>query len=289
MQEIENELASNDKFDEDYTLDDSPYKNKEDLLKRIQVARQNLEAGNLEKEDLLSLVQLGISPESMQNFFGDSKYYQRPSSGDGSSTEPKIDDSLNDYGVIGVEANGKKSYVDSAGNEIKSSMTPLSFKNKDTFSKAYSFFSNGNVYSIEDYETWPDEVKQAFDMKNKLGTSILNDPQYKEITSQGYKSLSDISSYFPKSGLKLYQAYGDNPTNRGYFVSKDNKVSKVNLNYNNIADQWYLTDKDNKLINQSLGQASDGSESAVDAINLEDLKNPENVSNIYKRIGDKLF
>ena len=126
-------------------------------------------------------------------------------------------------------------------------------------------------------------------MKNKLGTNILNDPQYKEITSQGYKSLSDISSYFPKSGLKLYQAYGDNPTNRGYFVSKDNQVSKVNLNYNNIADQWYLTDKDNKLINQSLGQASDGSEGAVDAINLEDLKNPENVSNIYKRIGDKLF
>lgn len=149
-------MVSNDKFDEDYTLEDSPYKNKEDLLKRIQGARQNLEAGNLEKEDLLSLVQLGISPESMQNFFGDSKYYQRQSSGDGGgegSTEPKIDNSLNDYGVIGVEANGKKSYVDRAGNEIKSMMTPLSFKNKDTFSKAYSFFSNGNVYSIEDYET----------------------------------------------------------------------------------------------------------------------------------------
>ena len=282
-------MASNDKFDEDYTLDDSPYKNKEDLLKRLQVARQNLEAGNLEKEDLLSLVQLGVSPESMQNFFGDSKYYQRQSESAGGSTEPKIDNSLNDYGVIGVEVNGKKSYVDRAGNEVKSITTPLSFKNKDTFNKSYSFFSNGDVYSIEDYETWPDEVKQGFKMKNKLGTNILNDPQYKEITSQGYKSLSDISSYFPNSGLKLYQAYGDNPTNRGYFISKGNQVSKVNLNYNNIADQWYLTDKDNKLINQSLGQASDGSEGAVDAINLEDLKNPENVSNIYKRIGDKLF
>lgn len=285
-------MASNDKFDEDYTLDDSPYKNKEDLLKRLQVARQNLEAGNLEKEDLLSLVQLGVSPESMQNFFGDSKYYQRQSESAGAaggSTEPKIDNSLNDYGVIGVEVNGKKSYVDRAGNEVKSITTPLSFKNKDAFNKSYSFFSNGDVYSIEDYETWPDEVKQAFKMKNKLGTNILNDPQYKEITSQGYKSLSDISSYFPNSGLKLYQAYGDNPTNRGYFISKGNQVSKVNLNYNSIADQWYLTDKDNKLINQSLGQASDGSEGAVDAINLEDLKNPENVSNIYKRIGDKLF
>ena len=146
-------MASNDKFDEDYTLEDSPYKNKEDLLKRIQVARQNLEAGNLEKEDLLSLVQLGISPESMQNFFGDSKYYQRPSEDAGSSTEPKIDNSLNDYGVVGVEVNGKKSYVDRAGNEIKSITTPLSFKNKDTFNKSYSFFSNGDVYSIENYET----------------------------------------------------------------------------------------------------------------------------------------
>lgn len=270
-------------------MDESPYKNKEDLLKRLQGARQNLETGNLEKEDLLSLVQLGISPESMQNFFGDSEYYKRQSESTEDSTEPKIDNTLNDYGVVGVEVNGKKSYLDRAGNEIKSITTPLSFKNKDTFSKAYSFFSNGNVYSAEDYETWPDEVKQAFTMKNKLGTNILNDPQYKEITSQGYKSLSDISSYFPNSGLKLYQAYGDNPTNRGYFISKGNQVSRVNLNYNDIADQWYLTDKDNKLINQSLGQASDGSEGAVDAINLEDLKNPENVSNIYKRIGDKLF
>jgi len=130
-------------------LEDSPYKTKENLIERLQKAQENLSNGNADKNAILSLINLGIAPSSMENYFKDSQYFKGAAPVE---EQPVIDSKFKDIGLMGATDKGETKYFDSTGTEVKNKIMPLSFKNKESFDNSGNFFLKGQIYRKSDFD-----------------------------------------------------------------------------------------------------------------------------------------
>lgn len=306
-------LLNDPEFDTKYDLSNSPFKNREELQRRIEQAKQVLSNDKLEDADWSALSELGVDVENYRSWFGDTDELSpsTPLQPDGLKGTPLADESkinpkLKNAGYIArTDDKGNIFYLNPDGTEFQNGVIGEAFDPKQD-SLAGWFRVNGNIYDPSDYANWSPEVKNAYNiiLNQEDDRNILDDPMFGELKDKyGYSHVADASLFFDNFKGQLVKAYTrptvENPTGSKsqYFLNQNGKFVPVTLSYNDILGEWTMN---NNGTTQRLGKPRkvgdkpiEGSQATVGfnklkqySLSGENLYEQENVLGLLRRLGD---
>lgn len=305
---IFNEYADSLLNDQNVNLEGTAFQNRDDLIARINAAKEELNNSDYTNADWEKLAALGVNKDDYRDWFGeiDNEEIPKTDNFEGrQNTAGNYNKKATDSGLLArIDDKGNTFYLTPEGNRIQNGIISKTFN--PTLDKLEGWYSvDGQLYDPSEYSSWKDDIKNSYNrlLNQKDLNTIWTDPLYDFLRSEhGYTHMLDASSFF--EGLKpgeLIRAYtkpkaGDSSSYKSQFYQNINgKLVPVIVDYDKNNNQYYIN---NNGTTRMLGKAravgsqiAEGSNEKVGwgRINQYSLSNnpysQENVTGLLKRIS----
>nr|DAW84457.1 MAG TPA: hypothetical protein [Caudoviricetes sp.] len=257
-----NEYADSLINNNDINLEGTAFQNREDLINRINAAREELNNSEYNNADWEKLAALGVNMDDYRDWFGETDdavaaaaATAKPDNftGKAATDVSKFNPKALEAGLLPrVGENGEQFYLTPDGKTIPSGIIGKNFDN--VLDKLEGWYSvNNQLYDYNDYANWDKDIQDSYNRlvgQEDLNT-IWTDPLFSQISEQtGLTHMADATRFFEslhkKGDNQLIRAYtkpkpGDPSSYKSqWFQQINGRFVPVTVDFDKNNNQWYI-------------------------------------------------